>query len=85
MVANLKLLQHKTHLPQAPIACITDQLHLIPVNIHLRVHDVHGLHIQVSDRNACQLLISRKLIQPPFRYTEGHADLNHTFSYNIPL
>ena len=45
----------------------------------------HLMDVQVSDCNTRQLLISRKLIQPPFRYTEGHADLNHTFSYNIPL
>ena len=38
---------------QAPIACITDQLHLILVNIHLRVHVVHGLHVQVSHGNVC--------------------------------
>ena len=80
-----EFLQRKANLPQAPIACIADQLHLIPVNVHLRVHDVHGLHVQVSDRDTCQLLICRKLIQPLLRHPEGHADLNHTFPDNIPL
>ncbi len=51
LVANLKLLQLKAHLPQAPVACIADQLHLIPVNIHLRIHDVHGLHIRIAYRD----------------------------------
>ena len=48
LVANLELLQRKTHLPQASIACIADQFHLIPVNVHLCIYDVHGLHIQIS-------------------------------------
>ena len=45
----LKLFQRKGHLPQASIACIADQLHLIPVNVHLRVYDLNTSFLRHND------------------------------------